>query len=579
MKLNKICNLEDWADPDFRATVRRLEPGMTHAVPAYPTGFEHRKQWEYAHVLNGLDRLGATHPAATVLSVAGGHELPAFDLTNRVRWVFLTDLYGDTHFSNEEAQASVLTNPDPFSAQPYNRNRLVVQHMNALDLRFEPETFDAVFCLSSIEHFGGEEAARHALAEMDRVTKPGGVVAITTECIIDDGPDYLQMPDLMFFSHKTLERVAHSVPGLELVEPMAFEISDATRQTTQSLTQAILDMQKRLPAKCPHVVLEHQGRLFTSVALFFRKRGTAAPVEAGAAAPRSQRDHSEFLRAVYRGCLGREPDAKGLVDYRRMLEEGALDWAGVLHSVLGSDEFSRVYEIQRAGDRAMLALHQTRVKLFQTHLPPAEVAVDLGGASAYDPEGALFAMGYPHTPRELYIVDLSPTGHPSTVEAKRGTSIHYIQGSMSDLSAIPDETADLVVSGESIEHVSEEEADRVFAEAFRVLRPGGHFCLDTPNARLTRLQSPDQFGHPEHKKEYLVPELTGKLARHGFRVAAVKGLCRMPASLAAGKFDPREMVRGSGEIVDAAEDCYVFFADAIKPEAGRKRWPFLRGGA
>jgi len=64
----------------------------------------------------------------------------------------------------------------------------VVQHMNALDLRFEPETFDAVFCLSSIEHFGGEAAARHALAEMHRVAKPGGVVAITTECIIKRRP-------------------------------------------------------------------------------------------------------------------------------------------------------------------------------------------------------------------------------------------------------------------------------------------------------------------------------------------------------------------------------------------------------
>jgi SAM-dependent methyltransferase len=582
MRLNKLCNIEDWRDADFRATLRRLLPGLAQAMPAYPTGQEHRKHWEYAHVLNGLDRLGAIHPEAMVLSVAGGHEEPAFYLTNRVRWVFLTDMYGQTGFRNDEASSSMLTSPDSFAGLPYNRNRLVVQHMNALDLRFEPETFDAVFCLSSIEHFGGEAAAQHALAEMHRATKPNGVVAITTECLIDDGPDF-EAPGLLFFSQKSLQHLAQSVPGLELVEPIDFLLSEETRKSRQSLPQAISDVQNHGIEKYPHIVLECEGRLFTSVALFFRKTGTPAPASVSEPARPSRRDHADFLRAVYRGCLGRDPDDVGFVQYHKLIDEGVLNWAGVLHSVLGSEEFSCSYETQRAGDRATLALHRARKALFGQHLPAAEVVVDLGGASTWDPEGSLFALGYPHAPRELYIVDLPSNGRSlepgirpeMAVRAKRGTSIQYICGSMSDLHVIGNETVDLVVSGQSIEHVTEEEADRVFQEVFRVLRPGGHFCLDTPNARLTRLHSPDQLIHPEHKKEYRISELRNMLVRRGFQVAAVKGVCPMPVSLAAGKFDFGEMARNA-RLADSAEDCYVFFVDAVKPAAATRKWPLRR---
>ena len=126
--------------------------------------------------------------------------------------------------------------------------------MNALDLRFEPETFDVVFCLSSIEHFGGDTAARHASAEMHRVAKPGGVVAITTECLINDDPE-LDLPGLLFFSQKSLQGLAESVPGLELVEPIDFQIGEETRKSSQSLAQAIADVQSRGVKKFPHIVL------------------------------------------------------------------------------------------------------------------------------------------------------------------------------------------------------------------------------------------------------------------------------------------------------------------------------------
>jgi hypothetical protein len=49
----------------------------------------------------------------------------------------------------------------------------------------------------------------------------------------------------------------------------------------------------------------------------------------------------------------------------------------------------------------------------------------------------------------------------------------------------------------------------------------------------------------------------------------------MPVSLTAGRFDFGEMERNTS-LSNAAEDCYVFFVDAVKPAAAARRWPFSR---
>jgi hypothetical protein len=269
MRFNKLCEIEDWQDPAMFATIRRVSPSFTRTIPDYPRGWEHRKHWEYAQLLNGLDELNVIYPDALVLSVAGGHEEPAYDLTNRVRWVFLTDLYGGTDFQTAESQYTVLTDPDRFANCPYNRRRLVVQYMNALDLRFETNTFDAVFSLSSIEHFGGVTGAKTALREMHRVAKAGGAVMITTECIVNDLPDYEQS-DLILFSRDSIMELARCSPGLELVSAVDFSISQSSMRTCVPLVEALENARKNR-IRYPHVVLEYKGRQYTSIALFFRK--------------------------------------------------------------------------------------------------------------------------------------------------------------------------------------------------------------------------------------------------------------------------------------------------------------------
>lgn len=70
-ELNRFCRWEDWNDPRYRATMRRLMPDLVAADARYPTGYEHRKVWEYAHVLNALEGLNVLRPEALVLSVGG----------------------------------------------------------------------------------------------------------------------------------------------------------------------------------------------------------------------------------------------------------------------------------------------------------------------------------------------------------------------------------------------------------------------------------------------------------------------------------------------------------------------------
>ena len=277
MKLNRLCNLEHWGEPDLTAAMRELLPYFMGAYPNFPVGVEHRKHWEFAQILTGLRFLKAAHQDSWLLSVAGGHEETAYLLTNEARWVFLVDIYGAGTFTDIEAEASILQDPAKYARVPYNPRRLVVEYMNALDLRFEANTFDGLFCSSSIEHFGSVPAAEKALAEMHRVLKPGGIAAITTECIVDGTEPWIT-PTLILFSPAMLGELAVSIPGLDLIEPIDYSISPASMAATYSHLEAVEDA-KRNFSRHPHIVLEREGRRFTSVSLFFRKSTTAVKTE------------------------------------------------------------------------------------------------------------------------------------------------------------------------------------------------------------------------------------------------------------------------------------------------------------
>ncbi len=275
----------------------------------------------------------------------------------------------------------------------------------------------------------------------------------------------------------------------------------------------------------------------------------------------------EAVRMAYNVLLRREPDEPAWTEQAQALAAGELSHDDVVDRIRCSSEFRTQVAI---GERSLhSSLHASRAE-FIIGFPPARAIVDLGGGHTVDPRGALVVLGYPYDFDELVVVDLPPDDrHPlyrsARFEAGRTARgrVRYEYRSMADLSFAADGSVDLVYSGQSIEHVTETDADRVLAEAFRVLRPGGHLALDTPNGRVCRLQQ-DQLIDPDHEVEYTLAELRAKLVAAGFEILVERGLNWGGPATAEGRFDPAALARHHG-IYDDAVNCYLLAVLARKP--------------
>lgn len=214
-------------------------------------------------------------------------------------------------------------------------------------------------------------------------------------------------------------------------------------------------------------------------------------------------------------------------------------------------------------------VHNTRLKLVSSLLPQADRIVDLGGAN-----GSIYEMGYPHKFKEIIVVDLPPDERDPMYkdldlmaqETPNGTiKVHF--GDMSDLSFLKDNSVDMVWSGESIEHIDVEAGVRTISEAFRVLKPGGSFCLDTPNRLITEIHTAWNGGgfiHPEHKVEYYPKQLQDMLREGGFEIIEQRGVQEMPRTSATGQFDYSDYILGNA-LPASVEDSYMQYYRCQKP--------------
>lgn len=270
----------------------------------------------------------------------------------------------------------------------------------------------------------------------------------------------------------------------------------------------------------------------------------------------------EFVEGAYRFLLQRRPDPSGLANYLGHLRSGTRTRETMLAEMRGLDEFWFKFAFKFCDP--LLVLHRSRC-LFVQSFPRAERILDLGGTHQQSREGALVLLGYPYRFERLSVVDLPvedrhelyrQIDEVDRVETRLGP-VEYHYRSMVDLSIFPDGEFGLVYSGQSIEHVTEEEADQGLREALRVLRPGGYLCLDTPNVLASQLQLEGTglaFTNPDHKIEYTHAELSRKLEARGFRILAAKGLVYLPETFRTGKFCPEEMAANTG-VYDEIDEC------------------------
>jgi SAM-dependent methyltransferase len=234
-------------------------------------GREFRKEWEVVQSLRGLHEYGAIHTDAKVLGVGAATEWTSFYLTRHVEQVFCTDLYVSPGGWSVWADKRMLTDPTPFAlGREFDRQRLVVQDMDARRLWYPDAFFDGIYSASSIEHVGSMDDVAQAMREMGRVLKPGGVIAITTEFKLNDAPGD-GWGNVRVFDMDTLRRYVIEPTGCDLVDEADYGTDAETLATEQELNKAVAIANAGGQIPAPHMVLRYQEYLFTSVSVTLRK--------------------------------------------------------------------------------------------------------------------------------------------------------------------------------------------------------------------------------------------------------------------------------------------------------------------
>jgi SAM-dependent methyltransferase len=289
----------------------------------------------------------------------------------------------------------------------------------------------------------------------------------------------------------------------------------------------------------------------------------------GGAGDLDRLDDESFVDLAYRFLLGRAADEAGRRHFLGRLRAGAISRDIFLRTLVDSQEFGRT----RLHTNLGTSIHEGRSR-FVRSLPRAARIVTLGGSCQASARGALVELGYPYRFERLTIVDL-PEGERHELYRSEGGAVagvvqtalgpvDYLYQSMTTLQPTSDASVDLVYAGQSIEHVRREEAATTCREVLRVLKPGGVFALDTPNARITRLQQ-DGLIDPDHEHEYTHEELSSDLVAAGFEIVEARGINLAGPITSRAEFDEESVARACGLFAEI-EDCYILAYVCRKPD-------------
>ena len=250
-QLCELANPAKWDNPEWLDILESL--GLSADKRSM-----HRKPYELTQLIFGCRRLGALREDSQILSVGAGHELVLYWLANHVDRVVATDMYEGVwqDVQGREGDPDVIQSPEDYAPFPYRRDHLIFMKMDGRRLAFRDGTFDVVYSLSSIEHFGGLAGATATLRDMARVLKPGGVLALATEYVLS-GPPH----DETFQPHEFARLIDQ--PGLRLVEP----VDDRVYHRYE---YAAIDLYKN-PYQAPHMVVRFNETVFTTVMVFLRR--------------------------------------------------------------------------------------------------------------------------------------------------------------------------------------------------------------------------------------------------------------------------------------------------------------------
>jgi SAM-dependent methyltransferase len=268
-RLNELTNPEKWDDPEWMEVHKELE---TYSVDKHcfseTREYAYRKGWEWTQAIYGLHCLKAITPDAKALGVGAGREPVLFYLADRIGKVVGTDLYGNEEWSNKtwgkESDPRILEEVGKFCPRSFDKSKLGFLIMDGTKLDFKDESFDFTWSLSSIEHFGGHEAASRSMKEMARVTKKGGIVVIATEFIITpNSKDHIE-----FFTREVFEQyILRASHKLKLVQEMSYELPPLEYLIDPIMVHLGEDVHRRRH----HIILNDGTFQWTSAMCFFHR--------------------------------------------------------------------------------------------------------------------------------------------------------------------------------------------------------------------------------------------------------------------------------------------------------------------
>lgn len=194
---NRLLDLEELNRPEFAEPVAAMERLLGREPDAY---LQPSKRWEYPWALSRL----AAPPGSRVLDVGAGGSIFPLYLRQRGYDVSCVDYWMYPRLGRATGYRPHYVKAD------------------ARSLPFSDGAFDAVFCISVIEHLP-RAAIPSALADMRRVLRPGGTLILTTD-FVDDADRTLyyetgggqEVVDWGVFDAPRLERFLLGAPGLEL---------------------------------------------------------------------------------------------------------------------------------------------------------------------------------------------------------------------------------------------------------------------------------------------------------------------------------------------------------------------------
>ena len=270
-----LCSLANpWfeEDPEWSALAVEIYTGTPDSSPNAVQrlygreGLTNRKKlWETTHIAYGLQTLGVLDGATVGLGIACGTEPLIYHFARHTARLFASDMYG---FGWDCAPFAMLTEAERYAPYSYPAHRLSLLQMHASALLMPDNSMDFVYSVSSIEHFGGTKAALAHLREANRVLKPGGILAFSTEMIIYGGSAGVAPEAKDFFTRTTLEWLILN--------------SDMERVAPLELTPSRDLLENAAPIRLPNwdIAPEHFDRLscrlrdtvYTDVTVFLRKR-------------------------------------------------------------------------------------------------------------------------------------------------------------------------------------------------------------------------------------------------------------------------------------------------------------------